>query len=171
MDIDTAGGNDVPKIAPVYFVRNGEVMLDASVRHAWPYVVNYPSWQNYSIVQHVSGEPGEEGEVVLLKKEEGISAFPPYYARTIKLEPEKRIIWKTYPEKKNQGRDYFGFVEFRVYDAQGRTRFCYNTLYEFLLSYRDEGELDAFRRQQNENAESVYSTVFLKLKELVEKGA
>lgn len=171
MDPRSASTDGVAKVAPVYLVRNGELMLDASIKEAWPHVVNYPAWQNYSIVQRESGEPGQEGEVVLLKKEEAGMTFPPYFARTIKLEPERRIIWKIYPQTKDAERDYFGFVEFRVYEANGKTRFCYSTLYEFLLRYRDKSELEAFRRQQDQNAETMYSTVFQKLKDLVEKRA
>ena len=78
--------DDAPRTAPVYVVREGEMILDASVKDVWPHVINYPSWQNYSIVQRISGAPGQEGEVVLLKKEEGKSASTPYYARTIKVD-------------------------------------------------------------------------------------
>jgi len=156
-------------LTPVHLVFDGEMMLDAPVKVTWRHIVNYPSWQNYSLVQHISGEPGQEGEVVLLKKEEGGIELPSYYARTVKLDPQRRIIWKTYPQERSAEGVSFGIVEFRVDEAQGKTRFCYHTLYEFLVSHRDESALEAFRQQQAANIEAVFSSVFPKLIRLVEK--
>ena len=153
--------------APVYLVFDGEMLLDAGVQDAWPRVIDYPSWQNYSTVQHVCGNPGQEGEVILLKKNEGGVEFPAYCARTVKLEQGRRIIWKTFPAEKADGDDSFGIVEFMLEDVQGKTRFRYHTLYEFQVSYRDESELQAFRARQKENIEAVFAAVFPKLKRLV----
>lgn len=140
-------------------------MLEASPEKVWPHVLDYPSWQNYAIVQHVSGTPGQEGEVVLLQKDElGIKSTP-YLARTIKLDPGRRVIWKTYREN----ADYFGIVEFRIDEVQGKTRFCWNLLYEYVIPYEHESELAAFRKQQYEYFETLSSVVFPKLKNRVEK--
>lgn len=166
MDMKKAGITDERKTAPVYIVREGEILIDAPIRDVWPHVVNYPSWQNYSIVQHVSGPPGQEGEVILLKKEEGKTPTTPYYARTIKLDPERRVIWKTYRENVNS----FGIVEFKVDPVEGKTRFSHSILYEHLVAYEDESELDAFRNQQYEYFELLTATVFPRLKVLAEKG-
>jgi hypothetical protein len=163
--------DDSAQLVPVYLVFNGETMLDAPLKDAWPHVVNYTAWQNYPIVQHVSGKPGQEGEVVLLKKDETGFTFPPYYARTIKLDPLRRVIWKTYPEKKSPGIDFFGIVEFSVAEAGGKTRFSYQLLYEMLLPPQSEDELAAFRKQQHENTAAMFAAILLKLKRLVEQGA
>jgi hypothetical protein len=151
--------------APVYLFEEGEMMIDAPVREVWPYVVDYSSWQAYSIVQHVSGKPGQEGEVVLLKKETSAQSTP-YYARTIKLEPGRRVVWKTFRENV----EYFGIVEFRTYESGGKTRFCYSLLYEHSVPYEKESELDEFRKQQTENLVTTTATRFAKLKELAEKS-
>src|SRR5215211_7634217 len=109
------------RIAPVYVVCSAETMIDAPIGEAWRYAINYASWQNFPLIQHVSGELGQEGEVVLLSKEEkGFKSFPPYYARTVKLDPGRRVIWKTYPEERTEDNDFFGFVEFRLEEAQGK---------------------------------------------------
>lgn len=156
-------------VEPVYLVLGGELMIDAPVEQVWHHVLNYPSWQNYSSVEHISGEPGGEGEVVLLRKEEEGFTFPPYYARTIKLEPRRRSMWKTYPETRTQGNDFFGIVEFRLEESQGTTRFSYNTLYEFLVPHVEKSELDAFRERQRENFETLLAAIFPKLKALAEQ--
>lgn len=167
MDVQASRADEACRIEPVYLFWNGEIMLDAPVRIAWPHVINYPSWQNYSSVQHISGPVEQEGEVVLLRKEEAGFEFPAYYARTLKLEPERRVVWKTYPQHAAPGNDFFGIVEFRLYEEQPKTRFCYNTLYEFQVPHRHVSELEVFRTQQYENFGRLFDAILPKLKKMV----
>lgn len=169
VNMQSTGTDADRNIAPVYLVLNGEMMLDSPTQESWLHVIDFGSWNNFPILRHISGEPGQEGEVVLLKKVEKGFDFPAYYCRTIKLDPERRVIWKTYPETKTEEDDFFGIVDFRVYDEGGKTRFCYNTLYEFLVRYRSEGELDAFRKRQSGNFDALLSVTLPKLKALCEK--
>ena len=171
MSQSNAEGARTRQTAPVYLIFEGELMLEAPVQDAWPHVMNYPSWQNYSNVQHVSGEAGKEDEVVLLRKSEEGFEFPPYYAITIKLEPERRVIWKIYPEKGTQEIDFFGIVRFTVHPAGQKTRFCYDTLYEFQVPYQERSELVAFRTAQQDNFAALFAAVLPKLQQLVMKQA
>ena len=164
MNVAVTGAEQAHAISPVYYLHEGELILDASVEEAWPHVINYPSWQNYSIVRHVSGAPGAEGEVVLLKKEE-VGDCPPYYARTITVDPPRRIIWKTFPP---EGSDYFGIVDFRLSDAQGKTRFTFSMLYEFVRAFQSDSEVAEFRRQQDAGVEAMLASVLPKLKSRIE---
>lgn len=168
MEPQAAPAGELRKLIPVYVVWSGETMLDAPVSVAWPHVVNYPSWQSYSIVERVSGRAGQEGEVVLLKKEEEGFAFPPYLARTIKLEPQRRIIWKTFPER---GSDYFGIVDFSVRSVASQTQFSFSLVYEFMMPERPEDELEQFRKQQSEATGALFAAVLPKLKNLVQRRA
>jgi hypothetical protein len=161
---------DGRQVAPVYFVWNGEMMFDAPISDVWPHVINYPSWQNYTTVSHISGTPGREGEIVLLKKEEEGFEFPAYLARTVKLEPGRRVIWKCYPAGTSEGDEYFGFVDFRLDDVGGQTRFTYQSLYEFMVHYQQERELDEFRKAQEDNVSTLYASIYPKLRKLVEQG-
>jgi hypothetical protein len=159
-------------ITPVYLVWNGTTLLDAPVARAWPHVINYTAWQHYPVAEHISGAPGREGEVVLLKKDEAGFSFPPYYARTIKLDPPRRVIWKTYPLQGTQGPHFFGIVDFRLVEVDnGKTRFCYDFLYEFLMPGTDESELEAFRTSSYKNTEQMFASILPKLQKLVEQGA
>src|SRR5687768_15761936 len=115
---DTDGAR---KIAPVYLVMEGAFHIDAPLKEVWRHILNYPSWQNYSLVQHIEGEAGGEGEVVMMRKDEEGFTFPAYYGRTIKLDPESRALWKTYPAEKGPEGDFFGIVDFRIREVQGGT--------------------------------------------------
>jgi hypothetical protein len=156
------------RIEPVYLVLNGEMLLNAPIETAWRHMINYPSWQNYSTVRHISGIPGEEGEVVRLQKEEKEFAFPPYFARTIRLDPPRRVIWKTYLEKGTEEVDRFGIVEFRLVAEAVGTRFLYSLLYEFQVPFRHESELECFRNQQYANFAALLAVTHPKLRTLVE---
>lgn len=159
----------VGHVSPVYLFREGELLINAPVSKVWPLVVNYPVWQKYSTVKTVAGTHGQEGEVVMLKKEEPGFVFPTYFARTLKIEPEKRIVWKTYIEPTPGEVDRFGIIDFRVTDlGNGTTRFQNSLLYEFLVPYEDERELEEFRVRQNKNFENLQSTTYPRLKEMAE---
>jgi hypothetical protein len=162
---------DAKKVAPVYVVLDGELLIDAPVEVAWPHVVDYPSWQDYSRVETISGARGEENELVLLVKEEEGFEFPPYYARIIKLEPNRRFLSKTWPVEINDENDFFGIVDFRLEDAGGQTRFIYDILYEFNVRYEHEDELATAREAQELNFSALTSAVLPKLKELVERSS
>jgi hypothetical protein len=168
--VDAASGR---KTAPVYMFWDSELVLNAPPQAIWPYLVNYPSWQSYSKVERIFGRAGEVGEVVKLIKEEKGFVFPAYYARTIKIEPGYRIVWKTFLEKGTTEIDRFGIVDFRLYEgkAEGETRFVDHLMYEFLVPYEKESELDEFRKRQDENFHNLFAATRPKLKKLVEGGA
>ena len=155
-----------PKREHVYLLWNGELNIEAPPGAVWPHVLNYPEWQAFSIAQHVEGERHQEGEVVLLKKIEAGFDFPPYYARTIKVDPERRIIWKTYGHESSE-MEFFGIVEFVLKETSRGTRFNYNILYEFVMEGSKE-EVEEFRQQQFASSQAVFDSIFPKLKALAE---
>lgn len=155
-------------VTPVYVILTGELQLDAPVEKAWPHVVNYPSWQSYLSIEHISGTSGEEGELVLLRTGEAGFSFPPYYARTIKVEPERRLIWKTYAQSAGGEMEFFGIVDLKLQAENDKTRLRYDTLYEFQVPNQSQRELEAFREKQYRDFETVFASVFLRLKTLVQ---
>jgi uncharacterized protein YndB with AHSA1/START domain len=170
MSAATPESSNPVKIEPVYMFWDTELLIQAPAKDVWPHLVDYKSWQTYSLLERVSGKPGEVGEVMRMRKDEKGFVFPTYYARTIKIEPGHRIVWKTFMDKGATDVDRFGIVDFRLYEKpDGTTLFRDHLIYEFLVPYRDESELDAFREQQNKNMETLFSVTRPKLKKLVEK--
>jgi hypothetical protein len=168
--------NDTRKSAPVDLVFSGEVLIDKPVDEVWPHVVDYSSWQEFPICEHVSGPVGAEGEVVRLQKEELGIRTPPYYAKTILLEPGKRIIWKCWPEAVTPDNDFLGasdlsaVVQFSVEPQGEKTRFSYTNVYEFIVLHRDEAELESFRSENIPLYEGAFGHIFGNLKHLAETG-
>lgn len=158
-------------VSPIYQVWEGELLIEAPIQTVWANILNYPAWQNFPVMKCLSGERGEEGELVLLRKEEEGFTFPAYYARTVKVEHVRRIIWKVYLDKGAENYDFFGFVDFRVDEQKDKTRFSYNLIYEFVLDSQDPGEIDRFREQQYLNFKALVSVIIPNLKKLSETGS
>ena len=152
--------------AAVYVLWDGEMMLDASLSECWRCVLDYPSWQNYSIVRHISGEQGQEGEVVMLRREEPGVTHSPYYAKTIKLELQRRVVWKTYPLATTDD-EFFGIVDFRLSEQADQVCFRYSVLFEFMVPYSDESELHVRRDQRRADFEGLFAAILPALRELV----
>lgn len=155
-------------MSPVYLYWEGEIPLGAPVEKAWRHLIDYPSWQNFSLVQHVSGEVGQEGEVVRLQKAEANFTFPPYYARTIRLQPGHRVTWKVYLEERTPQTNFFGIVDFIVFPEAEQTRLAHRCLYEFWVPHETLEELESFRRRTYQEFDAVFAVTWPKLKTLVE---
>ena len=52
-----------PKVGPVYLYYSGKFDLDAPIGDAWSCILDYPTWQHFSLVEHVSG-PRDRKSVV-----------------------------------------------------------------------------------------------------------
>ena len=158
------------KITTVDMIVEGEIELDCSVARVWPSIMNYTSWQNFTHAEHISGVEGGEGEIVLLcKREKGTDIYPPYYARTMLIEPEKRFIWKTYFEQENSAFDFSGIVDFRLKDQLGSTLFTYNMYYEYFVKNLSEEERVKFKKDRLADFNIMMPTILGKLKTLVEQ--
>jgi len=155
-------------ITPVFMILDNETILPASPEEVWPTLLDYPTWQNYSEVRRISGVIGEVDEVVaLIKKEKGF-VFPPYYARTLKIDPPRRIVWRTFIDKGADPIDRSGIVDFRLYPCAEGSRFCTHLYYEYLVPHDTEEELVAFRASQEVNFRTLQAATRPKLLALIE---
>lgn len=159
--------------APAYMVLDGSLTLAGPVEDVWPIVLDFPGWQDFSSSETVSGTPGAVREVTLLKKEEpGLESFPPYYARTVKIVPRERIIWKTFPQRSSaDDPTFFGIVDFRLEPRGNETLFIYNVFYEFVVNDLDETEAIAYENEMTANFGQMMASVFPKLVRLCEGSA
>jgi hypothetical protein len=157
---------------PVYLTYTGELVIEAPHAHVWPIMLDYTTWQNYPTAKNLEGEPGSEGELVLLEKVEGDYESPPYFARTYVLDPAtSRVGWKIWPAEKGEflgAEDFVGIVEFRLRDEGSRSVYWYNTIYEFVVSGKDPAEVARYRRDLFDTFDTVLASVRQHLKELCE---
>jgi hypothetical protein len=168
MEEDAMSSISTVKDSPVYVIMDGGFSLDASVDVAWGSVVDFPSWQGFSSIERISGVIGAEEEVFLLVKNGESFDFPPFYARTLRVEPHRRIIWKTFPADVLEGTGFVGIVEFRLESAEaGTSRFSYHSIYEFNGPFSSEAERLSFRNAQYDDFSNEWKLIGPKLEELV----
>lgn len=164
------GSESIIKEMPVYLIMDGELLLDAPVDVAWPCVTDFPSWQGFTTVdREIEGVKDEAYEVFrLFKEEEGFEWPEPYYARTLMVDPEKRIVWKTFPTNVPEGTGYFGIVDFRLESADdGKSLFSYHFVYEFNGPFDSEEERHAYGKMQEENFKVLWTSIGPKLEHYV----
>jgi hypothetical protein len=165
---ETASPADVQKRkALVHIIHDAEMLINAPRSIVWRHALNYPAWQNYTRNELVSGTRGAEGEVVILQKNEAAYQSTPYFTRTLKIDPERRIIWKT----SRDGEVYFGIIQFILQDLGERTLFINHKIYEYEVEYEDEAEVAAFHKSAMDRCDAIFDTVFPRLKRLAEEEA
>jgi hypothetical protein len=115
-------------------------------------VIDYPSWQGYTSVEHVSGPVGGEGEIVLIEKVESELVWQPKYCRTLKLDPPRQVVWKIYPGRLGDGGwelDFSGTVEYRFEEVgPSETLVDFQVIKEFVVPVDDAAELDEVRARE-----------------------
>lgn len=146
-------------------VFSGTIALPGTAETIWPLIEDYTGWQDFSKAEPISGTPGAVREVVLLKKEEpGLETFPPYYARTMKVERPRQIVWKTFPQRRS-GTDptFFGIVDFRLDPRGAQCDFTYNVYYEFVVDMTDDAKVAAYEAEMTAGFQQLFASAFPKL--------
>src|SRR5262245_58205337 len=96
-----------------------ESLVNCTLRKAWKIMLDYQSWNPTfaeAEVIPVRGEPSTEGELVLIRKSltdvKG-EPLPQFYAETVKVVPDRRIVWYVYPKEGDAFRNFvdFGLTE------------------------------------------------------------
>jgi hypothetical protein len=139
------------QMGTVDLVSYRELLLDAPINDAWRRAIDYPSWQGYTNLEHVSGPAGQEGEVCLISKPEGVLVWQPKYIRTVKLDPPRQVIWKIYSPMKGSKWDYefTATVEYRLTQKEAhKTQLAIQVIKEYLVPYAHDSELDEVRRRE-----------------------
>jgi hypothetical protein len=137
------------------FYRN-EVLVNCSLELAWESLLHYPKWNPTFVgatVTRVRGSFGEEGELVLINKEllkdvHG-KRLPKFYAETIKVIPQHKLVWLAYPE---EGLAFCDYVDFELTKTESGVRFVY-------CSYAQNQIPESLLEQQRARAQATYLSV------------
>lgn len=101
-----------------------ESTVNCRIQKAWELMLNYQTWNPGFLgatITRVLGEPNSEGEVVQIGLLDPTGRpLPPFYARTMKVEPCRRIAWYCHSKLDDSFRT---FLEFGLAALTSGTRF------------------------------------------------
>jgi hypothetical protein len=145
-----------------------EVHVNCSLELAWETLLHYPKWNPTFVgatVKRVRGSFGQEGELVLINKEllkdvHG-NRLPQFYAETIKVIPQKKLVWLAYPE---EGLAFCDFVDFELTKTDSGVRFVY-------CSFAQNQLPESLIEQQRARAQATYLSVVNAFKAYCENAA
>lgn len=103
---------------------HSEATLSCSLEDAWRLLLNIPSWNPAFVgatTIPICGDSNSEGELVEISFTDatGVSQ-PPFFARTIKVVPDRLIAWYCYPKLDDAFRI---FLEFSLIEVPAGIRF------------------------------------------------
>lgn len=142
------------KVGRVDMVYNTTLHAEAPLKEAFWTVFDYPAWQGYETIVHVSGPKGEEGELASIEKTKDEPGWQEKFCKTIKLDPLKQIIWRVYTDPGQVGADGWerGFdvtVDYRFEATTSeKTTIHMQVIKEFFVPYEDESELAGVQQSE-----------------------
>lgn len=155
------------QISLAYLVRKFEMMIDAPRKAVWPYLLDFTSFnQTFEKVELLSGEENCVGAVSLLTKLQGKWFMPPYLVKVIRVIPEEQIVWKMFPR---EGEGFFGFVDFRIEDNEGKTKFIDQLYFEYKVPRMADAKVAEYEERLQKDYEALEKEIFRKLKSLAER--
>jgi hypothetical protein len=139
--------------AHVDWLPHTHFVLDHPVRDVWPHLLHWEEWIDGYECEHVSGPVDGVGEKkrVTFWQGEGGGATGHFFAEIVRLEPERRLVYRLLPLPDDEQLPGVGYARgheiFNVYElAENRT----------LVSYQTVAELESSTMPQDEFT-SVYS--------------
>jgi uncharacterized protein YndB with AHSA1/START domain len=106
-----------------------EMTIDSPIPNVWQHMLNYHDWNPDHVgakVERLAGEKHQEGEVILESKRTGNGFAPPTIVETVKVIPNKKIVWALYMLGSGASQE-IGFVDFSLQETEGRTQFTYQS--------------------------------------------
>jgi hypothetical protein len=157
----------VEQFSQAYMVRNFQMPIDAQPKAIWPLLVEFERFnQTFERVDVLAGKRDEVGCLSLLVKQQGEWYMAPYLVKTIRLVPERQIVWKMLPQ---EGASFVAFVDFLLVPEGARTNFVCNVYTEALLPRMSPETLGTVEQKMAADYEKLEGYVFPILKRLAEK--
>ncbi len=163
-----AGDIEAQERLPGHLVTHNEVLIDRPASVIWPYIVDPLDWKQGQRLRHLSGNPGEVGELLggydaetpeLVTLHLQNVELRPYRRRTVKLmQPDGTLL---------------GFATWRLVEEDGRTTVSYAVSMESGLpsgpvTGHDADEVEAMERAAYEANVRRFQAELEALKALVE---
>ena len=156
-----------PHDESVTVVVRSEVIVERPASLIWPALLDLKSWkEGIGKIERLSGEAGAQDELRFLTPPDG-NAANGYFLQTVRVVPGRRLVLKLFPKDRSA---FFGFADFNLREADGRTTVSYDVYLDFAASSLSETQHRAWRKQQHDAMKSKFDAEHRKLKALVENA-
>ncbi len=141
-----------------------EVTINRPAIEVWPTLVDLPSWKDsIGALDHVSGEPGAEGEVRLMTPAGG-TADQGFFIQTVLLAAPQQFVMKIFPKDDS----FLCFADFTLTEDEGVTHIAYDVYTEDRFEGMTDEEALALGEKIKKATIDKHNADNRRLKELVE---
>jgi uncharacterized protein YndB with AHSA1/START domain len=156
-----ATAEQVAAAAHVDWLPHVHFVLDHPVREVWPHLLHWEEWIGGYECEHVSGPVDAVGEKkrVTFWKDEHAGATGHFFAEIVRLEPERRLVYRLLPlpeEEQLPGVEFArGHEIFNLYElSEDQTLVTYETVVELESSTMEQDGFTSMYREQEAGSPS-----------------
>jgi len=162
--LSPAAAGDESQVYKFDSIVRTEVTIDRPADEVWPVLIDLPSWKDsIGSLDHVSGEPGAEGELKFMTPSGG-TAGGGFYIQTVRLAPPRQFVMKIFPKDDS----FFCFADFTLIEDEGVTHIVYDVYTEDRFEGMTEEEARALGEKIQQATIDKHNAENRRLKELVE---
>jgi hypothetical protein len=162
--LSPAAAGDESRVYTFDSVVRTEITINRPAAEVWPTLVDLASWKDsIGSLDHVSGEPGAEGELEFMTPAGG-TAEQGFFVQTVLLAPPRQFVIKVFPKDDS----FFCFADFTLTENGGVTHIIYNVYTEDRFEGMTEEEARALGEKIRQATIDKHNAENRRLKELVE---
>jgi len=162
--LSPAAADDESRVFKFDSVVRTEVTINRPAAEVWPTLVDLPSWKDsIGSLEHVSGEPGAEGELKFMTPAGG-TAEQGFFIQTVRLAPPRQFVIKVFPKDDS----FFCFADFTLTEDEGVTHIVYDVYTEDRFEGMTDEEALALGEKIKKATIDKHNAENRRLKELVE---
>jgi len=162
--LSPAAAGDENQVYTYDSVVRTEVTINRPAAEVWPTLVDLPVWKDsIGALDHVSGEPGAEGEVRLMTPTGG-TADQGFFIQTVLLAAPQQFVMKIFPKDDS----FLCFADFTLTEDEGVTHIVYDVYTEDRYEGMTDQEALALGEKIKKATIDKHNADNLRLKEMVE---
>jgi len=162
--LSPAAAGDEGQVTKFDSVVRTEITIDRPADEVWPVLIDMASWKDsIGSLDHVSGEPGAEGELKFMTPSGG-TAEGGFYIQTVRLAPPRQFVMKIFPKDDS----FLCFADFTLTEEEGVTHIVYDVYTEDRFEGMTEEKALALGNEFQQATIDKHNADNRRLKELVE---
>lgn len=162
--LSPAAAGDEGQVTKFDSVVRTEITIDRPADEVWPVLIDMASWKDsIGSLDHVSGEPGAEGELKFMTPSGG-TAEQGFFIQMVRLAPPNQFVMKIFPKDDS----FLCFADFTLTEEEGVTHIVYDVYTEDRFEGMTEEKALALGNEFQQATIDKHNADNRRLKELVE---